>query len=82
MKICEDCIKQDVCKYTKQVGKYENDAKLPKPLEPMVACKYKRTEPSYWSYTIPSTTTSGSSAGDHFRLDSGDCTQTASGTLN
>jgi len=58
MKICEDCIKQDVCKYTKQVEKYENDVKLPKPLEPIVQCKYKRTEPSNWTtYTIPNTTT-------------------------
>ena len=52
MKICEDCIKQDVCRYKKQVEGYEDGVKLPKPLEPIIQCKYKRTEPSTWRYTL------------------------------
>ena len=52
MKICEDCIKQDVCKFRKGVEKYEGSVELPKPLEPIIQCKYKRTEPSDWHYTI------------------------------
>ena len=42
MKICEGCIKQDVCKFKDEVGKYEKD-KLPEPLVPSVACKHKET---------------------------------------
>lgn len=57
MKICEDCIKQDVCKFKKEVEGYESEVKLPKPLEPIIQCKHKRTEPEYWSYTMPTTTT-------------------------
>ena len=55
MTICEGCIKQDVCKYKEEVEKYERD-KLPEPLEPIVGCKYKETEPThpfYYPYAIP-----------------------------
>lgn len=51
MKICEDCIKNDVCKFKSKVEKYEEEAKLPEPLESNVGCKYKRSEPSNWHYT-------------------------------
>ena len=57
MKICEDCIKKDVCKFMKKVEKYEEDTKPPEPLESNVGCKYKRTEPSNWHYTTTSGTT-------------------------
>jgi len=50
--MCEDCIKKDVCKFRNKVEKYESEEKLPEPLESGVNCKYKRTEPSNWSYTI------------------------------
>jgi len=66
MKICEGCINQDVCKFKKEVEKYEQESKLPEPLTPDVDCKYKRTEPSYWTYTTP-TITSGTTTW------SGDC---------
>jgi len=48
MEICKDCIKQDVCKFRKQVEKYESE-ELPEPLQPAVSCKYKR--PNSWTYT-------------------------------
>jgi len=50
MKICEDCIKQDVCKFKKEVEKYEGGVKLPKPLKPNIGCECKRTEPSNYTY--------------------------------
>ena len=53
MKICEDCIKQDVCKFKEQVEGYENKIKLPNPLEPIIQCKRRRTEPSNLTYTAP-----------------------------
>ena len=53
MKICEDCIKKDVCKYQAKVEKFESDIKLPEPLESGISCKYKRTEPCAWSYNVP-----------------------------
>ena len=52
MKICEDCIKKDVCKYRAKVEKYEEESKLPEPLVPNAGCKYRRTEPSNCTYTI------------------------------
>lgn len=53
MRICEGCIKQDVCKFKEEVEKYEGKTKLPEPLEPIIECKYKRTEPNTWTYTTP-----------------------------
>ena len=53
MKICEDCIKKDVCKYQAKVEKFESDIKLPEPLESGISCKYKRTEPCNWTYNVP-----------------------------
>jgi len=67
MKICEDCIKQDVCKFKKEVEKYEmEDSGIPEPLFPFLNCKYKRAEPLNWTFTVP-TTTSATTAW------SGDC---------
>ena len=57
MEICKDCIKQDVCKFKKQVEKYESE-ELPEPLQPAVSCKYKRIAGSCWTtYTYPTTST-------------------------
>ena len=67
MNICEGCIKQDVCKFKKEVEKYEKESKLPEPLTPDVDCKYKRTEPSNWAYT----TTCVPCCGDDLTLTSG-----------
>ena len=54
MKICEDCMKRDVCKFKEEVEKYEGD-KLPEPLMPTIACKYKETidETSYIRHYAP-----------------------------
>ena len=52
MKLCEGCIKQDVCKFKKEVEEYECMVKLPEPLEPVIECKYKETEP-YWPASCP-----------------------------
>jgi len=49
MKICEDCIKQDVCKFKDEVEEFEKKAKLPEPIEPIIECKYKRTENYTWT---------------------------------
>ena len=62
MNICEGCIKQDVCKFKNEVEKY--DMKLPEPLIPVFACRYKETmgEPTYipyYPYYPTWTTTSG-----------------------
>jgi len=57
MNICEDCIKNDVCKYRAKVEKYEQETKLPAPLEPEVKCRHKRTEPISWTYVSDGTTT-------------------------
>ena len=52
MKICEDCIKQDVCKFTEKVSKLKlKDNKLPDPLIPELKCPNMRTEPSNCHYT-------------------------------
>ena len=53
MEICEDCIKQDVCKYTAKVEKWgANQIRdLPKPLMPNIYCPHKETKPSYWTTT-------------------------------
>ena len=61
MKICEDCIKQDVCKFTEKVSKLRlKDNKLPDPLIPELKCPNKRTEPSNWHYTtVTADTTTG-----------------------
>ena len=50
MEICKDCIKQDVCKFKKQVEKYESE-ELPEPLQPAVSCKYKEVSPYTWTYS-------------------------------
>jgi hypothetical protein len=54
MNICEGCIKQDVCKFKEEVEKYENKAKVPEPLEPILNCKYKKTENYTWTICTPS----------------------------
>ena len=56
MKICEDCIKQDVCKFKEEVSNYEGE-KLPEPLTPKVECKFKQTTPYYTIYNHPCATT-------------------------
>jgi len=56
MKICEDCIKKDVCKYQAKVEKFESDTKLPEPLESGISCKYKRTKSCNWTYNEPTYT--------------------------
>ena len=55
MKICEDCIKQDVCKWKPVVEEWEESKKeeLPCPLLPTTMCKFKRTRPSNCTYTAP-----------------------------
>lgn len=58
MKICEDCIKQDVCKFKEQVEGYENKIDLPNPLEPIILCKYKHILPTYPPVSCPSVWTS------------------------
>ena len=55
MKICEGCIKQDVCKFKDEVEKYEKKAELPESLEPIIACKYRELE----TVDIPTVWTSG-----------------------
>ena len=57
MKLCEDCIKKDVCKFRKKVEKFEAENTLPEPLENGITCKYRRTEPSNW-YTVTCPTVS------------------------
>ena len=62
MKICEGCIKQDVCKFKKEVEEYEaKRTGLPEPLVPDLSCKYKSTGYLNWTYTPlwGTTTTSG-----------------------
>ena len=57
MKICEDCIKQDVCKFKESIEAYEDGrAELPKPLVPEVRCKFKQTTTGRHYTAIPSTT--------------------------
>ena len=51
MNICEGCIKQDICKFKDEVGKYEGKMKLPEPLSPIIECKYKETERGSCPYT-------------------------------
>ena len=61
MKICEGCIKQDVCKFKGEVEKYEARTKcsnVPEPLVPDLSCKYKKTEPC-WTVSCPSVWTDG-----------------------
>lgn len=61
MTICEGCIKQDVCKFKKEVEKYEAKRKvsdLPEPLVPDLSCKYKKTEPCL-TVSCPSVWTDG-----------------------
>jgi len=54
MKICEGCIKQDVCKFKKEVEKYEaKRTDIPEPLVPDLSCKYKSTGQPNWMYTAP-----------------------------
>ena len=50
MKICEDCIKKDVCKFKNEIENYEIEPRLPEPLEPIIICKYKETEPTHPFY--------------------------------
>ena len=75
MNICEGCIKQDVCKFKKQVGEYVGEMRLPEPLAPTLECQYKRTEPSNWTYTVPHisayTTICDPYCGDDLTLTSG-----------
>lgn len=52
MKICEGCIKQDVCKFKEGVEKYE-DGVLPDVAEVLVIareCRYKRSGMYTWTY--------------------------------
>ena len=62
MKICEGCVKQDVCKFKDEVGKYEvkrvKVLGIPKPLVPDLSCKYKKTEPCR-TVSCPSVWTAG-----------------------
>lgn len=54
MKICEGCIKQDVCKFKKEVEKYEvkrKEPQIPEPLEPDLSCKYRKESHPNWDYT-------------------------------
>lgn len=66
MEICEDCIKQDVCKFKKEIeeymekGFYYSVFNVPKPLKTDLYCKEKRVEPPPPHYTIYNgNTTSG-----------------------
>ena len=62
MKLCEGCIKQDMCKFKEEVEKYELKMQLPEPLEPIIECIYKETEPRdfYYSHGTPCRTIIGS----------------------
>lgn len=57
MKICEDCIKQDVCKFREEVERFEkkHKAKLLEMLTENLECKYKYVPST--DFTIPSDTT-------------------------
>ena len=48
MKICEGCLRQDVCKFKAEVEKYEDKTELPEPLDSAITCKYKEVGPFYW----------------------------------
>ena len=54
MKICEGCIKQDVCKFKNKVKKYENGkcVEVEEPLTANLICKYKKFEPDTPTWTI------------------------------
>jgi len=59
MKICEGCIKQDVCKFKENVEKLEKKSmECPEPLVPNMTCKFKEALQQYWKlytyHTIPS----------------------------
>ena len=44
MKICEDCIKKDVCRYKTKIEKWAKGKctiELPEPITPEFVCKYK-----------------------------------------
>jgi len=50
MKICEGCIKQDVCKFKKEIDEWEKkgffygNKNVPKPLKVNIICELKRVE--------------------------------------
>jgi len=50
MKICEDCIKQDVCKFKKEIDHWDKEGffygnkTVPKPLRVDITCELKRVE--------------------------------------
>jgi len=45
MKICEGCVKQDVCKFKENVEKFEKGRiAAPEPLVPDMTCKFKKFE--------------------------------------
>jgi len=58
MKICEDCIKKDVCKFREKVeGLKLKKFNLPEPLQPELTCPYKKAEPlTSWVVTTGTTT--------------------------
>ena len=57
MKICEGCIKQDVCKFKGEVEGFEkkHKAKLPEMLTENLECRYRKLEtvncPTVWTDT-------------------------------
>ena len=60
MSICEGCIKQDVCKFKKEIDHWDKEGffygnkNVPKPLKVDIYCELRVvTEPSYWTYTSP-----------------------------
>ena len=54
MKICEGCIKQDACKFKKEVEEYEpKGTDMPEPLVPDLLCKYKDIGQPNWHYSVP-----------------------------
>lgn len=45
MKLCEGCIKQDVCKFKEEVEEYEvKRTDIPEPLVPILSCKFRKPE--------------------------------------
>ena len=50
MKICDCCLKQDICKFKSEVEKYEVKTELPEPLESAVTCKHK--EVAGWNFRV------------------------------
>ena len=59
MKVCEGCIKQDTCKFRKEVERFEKVEGIlgkhpfPEPLEAVVTCKYKLVEEDWEEPVYP-----------------------------